>query len=203
MCRFYDHSINFQPKNTVTAHIGSKTHIRNKKMKIEQTKTRQPTIQTIINASETKKIIIYNLVDAFVAALEKVDKLQNWLHKYCIEGGFIPKSDTLRRECLPKLFENHVNKLKRNNRVSIIIDETTDSRSRSVINILFSYNGTTKLVHFDYLERVNNCTIGQPIIQTLVQWEIPFNLPQLVASSDSAAYMKKCYRDVLKPLMRN
>ena len=47
MCHFCDHSINFQTKNTVTAHIGSKTHIRNKKMKIEQTKTRQPTIQTI------------------------------------------------------------------------------------------------------------------------------------------------------------
>ncbi|RIA97545.1 hypothetical protein C1645_813963 [Glomus cerebriforme] len=105
-------------------------------------------------------------LDAFVAAdipLEKVDKLQNWLHKYCIEGGFIPKSDTLRHEYLLKLFESHVNKLKE------------------------------FFIHVDYLERVNNCTIGQPIIQTLVQWEIPFNLPQLVAS-DSAAYMKKCYR---------
>ncbi|PKY21709.1 hypothetical protein RhiirB3_435400 [Rhizophagus irregularis] len=32
--------------------------------------------------------------------------------------------------------------------------------------------------------------IGQLIIQILVQWEIPFDSPQLVAS-DSAAYMKK------------
>ncbi|CAB4439617.1 unnamed protein product [Rhizophagus irregularis] len=173
MCRFCNHSINFQTKNTVTTHIGSKTHI----------------------------------LDAFVAAdipLEKVDKLQNWLREYCIEGGFIPKSDTLCCEYLPKLFDNHVKKLKdffSNKQVSIIIDETTDSRSRSVINILFSYNGvcnygTTKLVYVDYLESVNNCTIGQLVIQILVQWEIPFNLPQL-----TAAYMKKCYRDVLKPLM--
>jgi hypothetical protein len=207
MCRFCDHSINFQTKNTITAHIGSKTHIRNKKEKKEQQmKKRQPTIQTILNASEIKKTVINNLVNAFVAAdipLEKIDKLQNWLHENCIEGGSIPKSDALRRNYLPNLFEDHANQLKeyfRGRRVSIIIDETTDSKARSVVNILFSYNGITKLVHVDYLESVNNCTIGQLLIQTLVQWEIPFDLPQLIAS-DSAAYMKKSYRDVLKPLM--
>ncbi|GBC47780.2 hypothetical protein GLOIN_2v1761146 [Rhizophagus irregularis DAOM 181602=DAOM 197198] len=207
MCHFCDHSINFQTKNTITAHIGSKTHIRNKNEKKEQQiKKRQPTIQTILNASEIKKTAVNNLVDAFVTAdipLEKIDKLQNWLCENCNEGGFIPKSDTLRRDYLPKLFEDHVNQLKeyfRGRQVSIIIDETTDSKARSVVNILFSYNGVTKLVHVDYLENVNNCTIGQLLIQTLVQWGISFDLPQLIAS-DSAAYMKKCYRDVLKPLM--
>ncbi|CAB4396009.1 unnamed protein product [Rhizophagus irregularis] len=82
MCRFCDHSINFQTKNTITAHIGSKTHIRNKNEKKEQQiKKRQPTIQTILNASEIKKTAVNNLVDAFVTAhipLEKIDKLQNW-----------------------------------------------------------------------------------------------------------------------------
>jgi hypothetical protein len=38
MCRFCDHSINFHIKNTVTAHIGSKTHIRNKKKKKKSNK---------------------------------------------------------------------------------------------------------------------------------------------------------------------
>ena len=55
-------------KNTITAHIGI---LKEKKIK------RQPTIQTIIDASETKNY----LVDAFVTAdipLEKIDKLQNW-----------------------------------------------------------------------------------------------------------------------------
>jgi hypothetical protein len=207
MCRFCDHSINFQTKNTITAHIGSKTHLRNKKEKKEQQiKKRQPTIQTILNVSEIKKTVINNLVDAFVTAdipLEKIDKLQNWLRENCNEGGFIPTSVALRHDYLPKLFEDHVNQLKEyfyGKRVSIIVDETTDCRARSVVNILFSYNGVTKLVHVDYLENVNNCTIGQLIIQILVQWGISFDLPQLVAS-DSAAYMKKCYRDVLKPLM--
>jgi hypothetical protein len=93
-----------------------------------------------------KKNAIYKLMDAFVTAdipLEKVDKLQNWLHEHCNEGGFIPKSDTLRREYLPKLFENHINQLKEyfcGKRVSINIDETTDSRARSVVNIMVQQN---------------------------------------------------------------
>ena len=53
MCRFCDHSINFQTKNTITA---SKTHIRNKEEKEkQQLRKRQPTIQTIVNTSESKK----------------------------------------------------------------------------------------------------------------------------------------------------
>ncbi|RIA97276.1 hypothetical protein C1645_814158 [Glomus cerebriforme] len=158
-------------------------HFCDHKKKEQQIKRRQPTIQTIIGASKTKKTIVYNLVDAFVIAdisLEKVDKLQNWLHENCNEGGFISKSDTLRHEYLPKLFEDHIKQLKEyfcDKRVSIIIDETTDCRARSVVNILFSYNGVTKLVHIDYLRNVNNCTIGQLIIQILVQWEISFDMP--------------------------
>ncbi|CAG8625777.1 4630_t:CDS:2, partial [Diversispora eburnea] len=31
-------------------------------------------------------------------------------------------------------------------------DEITDSKVQSVVNILFSYNGITKLIHVDYLE---------------------------------------------------
>ncbi|PKY48425.1 hypothetical protein RhiirA4_464019 [Rhizophagus irregularis] len=63
----------------------------------------------------TKNTTTVHIVDAFVAAdipLEKVDKLQNWLHEHiehCNEGGFIPKSDTLLREYLPKLFKKTTN----------------------------------------------------------------------------------------------
>jgi len=60
------------------------------------------------------------------------------------------------------------------------------------VNILFSYNDIIKLIYMNYLNSVNNCIIGQLIIQILVQWVIPFDLSQLVIS-DSAAYMKKCY----------
>ena len=79
-----------------------------------------------------------------------------------------------------------------NKPVSIIIDETTDSRARNVVNILFSYYGNTRLIAVDYLNSVNNITIGQLIIYILTEWSIPFNFLCLLVS-DSASYMKKSH----------
>jgi hypothetical protein len=35
--------------------------------------------------------------------------------------------------------------------------------------------GNTRLVAVDYLDFVNNVTIGQLIIRTLIEWSIPFD----------------------------
>ena len=86
--------------------------------------------------------------------------------------------------------------------VAIIIDETTDDCARSVVNTIFCYRNEVKLVSVDFLERVNNTTIGQVLMTTLAHFNIPFNLPRLFLS-DSAAYMKKCYREILSPLIPN
>ena len=87
-----------------------------------------------------------------------------------------------------------------NKPVSIIIDETTDSRARNVVNILFSYHGNIRLIAVDYLNSVNNITIGQLIIRTLTEWSIPFSFSRLLVS-DSASYMKKSHREILKPII--
>ena len=84
--------------------------------------------------------------------------------------------------------------------MAIIIDETTDDCARSVVNTLFCYRNETKLVSVDFLGRVNNTTMGQVFTTILTHFNISFNLPHLFLS-DSAAYMKKCYREVLLPLM--
>ena len=80
------------------------------------------------------------------------------------------------------------------------MDETTDDCSRSVVNTLFAFRETTKLVSVDFLEQVNNLTMGATLITILFNYNISYSLPRLFLS-DSAAYMKKCYRDVLKPIM--
>jgi hypothetical protein len=47
----------------------------------------------------------------------------------------------------------------------MIVDETTDNRARSVVNILFSYCG--RLVAVDYINSVNNVIYyGNCIIYT-------------------------------------
>jgi hypothetical protein len=70
----------------------------------------------------------------------------------------------------------------------------------SVVNTLFCYRNETKLVSVDFLERVNNITMGQVLTTIFTHFNISFNLPRLFLS-DSATYMKKCYHEILSPLM--
>src|SRR5262249_47343908 len=84
--------------------------------------------------------------------------------------------------------------------VAIIIDETTDAYQRNVVNTLFVYQKDTKLVSVDFLICVNNVTMGQTLISILSKYDIPVTF-SLLFLTDSAAYMKKCYREVLHPLM--
>ena len=80
------------------------------------------------------------------------------------------------------------------------MDESSDDCAQSVVNTLFTYRSHTKLASVDFLEQVNNSTIAQTLLPILHSYNIPLNFLRLFLS-DSAAYMKKCYRDVLKPIM--
>ena len=80
------------------------------------------------------------------------------------------------------------------------MDELSDDCAHSVVNTLFTHRENTKLVSVDFLERVNNTTIGQTLLPILHSYNISLNIPRLFLS-DSAAYMKKYYREVLKPVM--
>ena len=84
--------------------------------------------------------------------------------------------------------------------IAIITDETMDDCSRSVVNILFSYRNNIKLVSVDFLLQVNNATISQNCVNTITTFQIPLSFSQIFVT-DSATYMKKSFREVLKPLM--
>ena len=77
------------------------------------------------------------------------------------------------------------------------MDESSDDCVRSVVNTLFTYRADTKLVSVDFLGQVNNSTIAQTLLPILHFYNIPLNFLRLFLS-DSAAYIKKCYCDVLK-----
>ena len=123
--------------------------------------------------------------------------------KYLKKGGAIPKAPTLRQIYLPSVFEKHIISLKLlfdSKPISIIMDESLDSCARSVVNTIFVYRNSTKLVSVDFLNSVNNTIIGQTFFYVLTNYNIPFNKPVLFLS-DSTAYMKKYYQDVLKPVI--
>src|SRR6266542_5490499 len=80
------------------------------------------------------------------------------------------------------------------------MDESNDNCAQSIVNTLFTYHSHTKLVSVNFLEQVNNSTIRQTLLPILYFYNISLNIPYLFLS-DSAAYMKKYYHDVLKPIM--
>src|SRR5436190_14716659 len=206
-CNFCNLSIEWKSKSTVNSHCLSKGHIKKKQIyEINEQKRKQVTINTTKVASESKKEVIDALIEAFSLAnipLEKVNYLLPFFKKYLKEGGAIPQAPTLRQIYLPRVFDKHSSLLQsffNQKPVAIIMDETTDDCSRSVVNTLFTFRQNTKLVSVDFLERVNNLTMGATLLTILANYNIPYSSPRLFLS-DSAAYMKKCYREALKPIM--
>jgi hypothetical protein len=206
-CNFCDLSVEWKSKSTVDGHCRSQGHIKKKQnYEINEQKKKQITITSINAASESKKEVIEDLIKAFSLAnipLEKVNHLLPFFKKYLKEGGAIPQAPTLRQIYLPRVFNNHLSLFQsyfNQKPVAIIMDETTDDCSRSVVNTLFVFHQNTKLVSVNFLERVNNSTMEGILLSILSDFNIPFTLPILFLS-DSAAYMKKCYREALKPIM--
>jgi len=206
-CNFCDHSVDWVRKSTVDDHLNSITHKNNKnRYENRQRQHQQTTLTASFASSESRKIIIHDLVEVFAIAdipLEKVNSMLSFFKKHCKEGGTIPQAATLRQLYVPRVFSSHLEILKnlfRQKPVSIIMDETTDACQRSVVNTLFAYRKDTKLVSVDFLTRVNNTTMGQTLISILPKYDISITSPRLFLT-DSAAYMKKCYREVLHPIM--
>src|SRR5688572_3610281 len=77
-------------------------------MKLNNKYLTNKTLQTTLRAADSKKIVIEDLIDAFVGAdipLQKVDKLLLFFKKHLKEGGAIPQAPTLRQIYLPNVFE--------------------------------------------------------------------------------------------------
>lgn len=206
-CNYCDLSIEWKHKSTVDAHCIGKKHLTQKRnYEDNQKRKNQQTLETTLLAANSKREMIEDLIQSFAGAdipLEKINFLLPFFKKYLKEGGAIPQAPTLRQIYLPNVFNKHIDALKLifdSKPVCIIMDESSDDCGRSVVNTLFTYRSYTKLVSVDFLEQVNNTTIAQTLLPILHSYNIPLNLPHLFLS-DSAAYMKKCYRDVLKPLM--
>ncbi len=80
------------------------------------------------------------------------------------------------------------------------MDKTTDTCQKSVVNTFFVYRKDTKLVSVDFLTHINNVTMGQTLISILLKYDISITFSHLFLTN-SATYMKKCYCEVLHPIM--
>ncbi|CAG8857665.1 4387_t:CDS:1, partial [Gigaspora margarita] len=122
--------------SSVTSHIAGAKHIqkcvsfeKNQKNKLQQT------MPAALKSGESKKKLIYDLLEAWVNAnipIQKLNKFREFLSTYCREGGAVLEPATLYSQYLPHIFERHLGMLRKeffNKPVAIIVDETTDSRA--------------------------------------------------------------------------
>jgi hypothetical protein len=161
---------------------------------------------------EAKRELMADFARALVASDIAFEKMDNpFLTKHVINGGAIPGADGL-RDNLSSVYEVHRANLSaifsRHNMFTIIADETTDAVGRCVLSILlipdFAPSETNisvcpYVIDAVVLQSVNNSTVGGAIIRALVSMGIAFD--SIV--SDNAAYMKKAFREVLKPVLVN
>ncbi|GBB93735.1 hypothetical protein RclHR1_22210004 [Rhizophagus clarus] len=192
----------------VDQHLKTNKH-KNNKSAIEQKKNRsnnssqqqQSTLETFENINSERDELNLELVKVFTAAdipLEKINKLRPFFRKYCKNGGTVVGANQLREKYLPKLYDQEVEKLNnslKNEKICIIVDETTDACGRAAVNVLFAFKDQTKLVATEHIIVVNNTTISQMILSTLQKYQVPFN-NVLLFITDNAAYMVKAFKNL-------
>ena len=131
--------------------------------------------------------------------LEKVEKMRPFLNKHCNQAGALPQVDQLRTTYVPRLFSMHFELLKQllsGKKVSITADETTDIRDISILNVIATVNSQAYLIGVKKMGACNHSTFSQAIIQAITTAQIQFE-DVISIVTDSAAYCKKAYREVL------
>ena len=131
--------------------------------------------------------------------MEKTEKLKPFFEKHCKQGGALPQADTLRCVYIPKAFDEHLHALKavlKGEKVSVTADETTDCRDHSVLNVIAGSRGKSYLIDVVIMEKCNHSTLSQAIIRSVSDMGIHYDDVTAIVT-DSAAYCKKAYRDVL------
>lgn len=233
-CRTCESSIDHKRKSTIIDHLESKKHklrkekknsgpISNESTGGESSSTsgkRQSTIDrgfaVATTARDARHAVANDLVCAMVAAnipLEKADNpvLRDFFVKHVRNGGSISGSTAL-RERVSDVYGRHKEYLKSlfsGQKVYVVLDETTDERTKLVLNILLirpvqSDKCSLKpyLVDTIVLERTTAATVGGALLRSLALLDVQYE-DVVGMVTDGAQYMKACFRDVIKPACVN
>lgn len=221
-CKYCSHSVDYERIDTIKDHQKSKKHavykekFEKEKAKAESAGKRinQPLKQSTVTASfsksshDAREEFVLDFIKMCTQAdipLHKVSKMKPFVQKHCKQGGSLPQEATIRQVYIPRLFEQHVNNLKemlKGKTLSIVVDETTDIRDKSILNVIALLEGKPVLLNSVSMEKCNHSTVSQAVIKTITDYGIEFgNVAAIV--TDSAAYCKKAFNDVLSSLLPN
>lgn len=202
-CKFCDHCVDFTRLDTVKDHMKSKKHLSRRDAKSRPSSSgKQVTLTSLVKAKDLREEFILDFIKVCTLAdipLEKTERMKPFLQKYCKQSGALPGAKALRRNYVPQLFEQHLGALKSalaGSAVSIVADETTDIRDQSILNVIALVKGKPYLIDVVSLEACNHATFSQGIIRAVSDMGISYDSIMAVVS-DSAAYTRKAYREVL------
>ena len=205
-CKFCDHSVDHVRVDTIKDHLKSKKHKQRKDLKEAggSTGAQQVTLKSLKSRDLREEFVVDFIKMASMAdiPLEKVEKMKPFLVKYCKQAGTLPQASTLRSTYVPRAFQDHFAALKsllqqsHPAMVHLTADETTDARDQSILNVLATVKQESYLIGVVRMEACNHSTLSQGILKSVADMELPFDRIHAVIT-DSAAYCKKAYRDVL------
>lgn len=147
-CKFCQHTVDWKRKNTCDDHLLSKAHMKNKERNRATNVCKANTLmQTSIAGSNKSADLRRQFVEDFVAIcaeadipLEKLEKLRLFMVKHCRQGGALPENvSSLSQIHLPSVFEQHITSVIQKihgKKFAVVVDETTDARDCSVLNIV-------------------------------------------------------------------
>ena len=200
-CKYCEHSVDRLRKGSKLGKAESSTQDR-------PSTSRQVTLSSVVKSKDLREEFVLDYVCLCTRAdipLHKTDKMRPFLQKYCKQAGSLPQLPTLRKVYVPRLFELHyaaLTEILKDQPVSITADETTDVRDHSILNVLATVQGKPYLIGVVKMEACNHSTFSQAVIRSVTDIGIQFNQVTAVVS-DSAAYCKKAYNDVLSAIFPN
>lgn len=207
ICNKCDEEVKFD-RNTITGrindHLSSKKHNGNKGKSPQMLLTHQVERMRVKQISESQ--FASDLLDFFMSndiPLAKLPKMKPFFEKYC--GDRIIPSVTSMRRALEQFSDNKVEKIREivgNSDVYFEIDETDDSKSRNVVNVIVGTLNDKEckpmLLHVDFKSVTNADTIQLVVIECCKKlWPNDATYPRLVLIlSDQASYMLKAGREL-------
>lgn len=188
--------------DTIKDHIKSKKHLSGKEAKAKQgeSSTRQ------VKSKDLREGFILAYVKLCMVAdipLEKTEKMRPFLLKHCKQASALPQDKFLYTTYVPRLYDQHFEPLKQADvSVSIPADETTDVKHHSILNVLAAVHNKSYLIGDVRMVVCNDATPSQAVIKSVR--EVGIKYERVIAFvSDSAAYCKKAFRDVLSAVFPN
>lgn len=144
-CKSCEVTIDHSRKKTLDVHLQSEKHKNAKRAKTQrnQERRRQATIDDTMTSAELRTGIIQDFIAMMTQAdipMNKAPTMIPFIRKHAKNGGAVPGCEsTLRKYHLPKVYQQHLTTLRgivQGKKVFIAVDETTDERDESVLNIV-------------------------------------------------------------------